>query len=97
MNKDPQWPVVRFIITATGFTKEKARELIDEIPPEKYSELFLRAHAWDRDVANRASEQFAQIIGGGSLQTLIAETAKARIPQRGLAAQGRASKRRKKA
>jgi hypothetical protein len=80
MDAKDTWPVVKFLIAATGFKRRDARKLLEEIPEEKYSRLFIMARAWDRDQAAKASEQLQSLVGETSLPTLLAATRHARNP-----------------
>lgn len=80
MDPKSTWPVVKFIIAATGFNKQNARKLLEEIPKDCYADLFLKARAWDRDAGNKASEQLSAIVGGKKLHTLTEATVNARKP-----------------
>lgn len=80
MDAKDTWPVVKFIIAATGFKRRDARKLLEEIPTEHYSRLFLEARAWDRETSNKAGAVLAQMLGGDDLKTLRDATMKARIP-----------------
>ena len=79
---DPKstWPVVKFLIAATGFRRKEARTLLNEIPRDKYAELFIKAMAWDRDTDGQASRALEQILGGMNVHTLQAATNQARLP-----------------
>jgi hypothetical protein len=45
MDAKDTWPVVKFLIAATGFKRRDARKLLEEIPEENYSRLFVMARA----------------------------------------------------
>lgn len=79
---DPKstWPVVKFLIAATGFRRKEARALLQEIPREKYSDLFIRAMAWDRDASGMASKTLETILGGERVKSLELATAQAQLP-----------------
>jgi hypothetical protein len=66
MDAKDTWPVVKFLIAATGFKRRDARKLLEEIPEENYSRLFVMARAWDRDQAAKASEQLQSLVGDTS-------------------------------
>lgn len=79
---DPKstWPVVKFLIAATGFRRREARVLLNEIPKEKYADLFMKALAWDRETDGQASRTLEQLLGGQNVHTLEAATNQARMP-----------------
>jgi hypothetical protein len=79
---DPKatWPVVKFLIAATGFRRREARALLDEIPREQYSKLFIEAMAWDRDTSGQASKTFRDILGSHPIEALDRVTERAQRP-----------------
>lgn len=74
MDAKDTWPVVKFIIAATGLRRREARQAIEKIPVERYSDLYLCARAWDRDAGMKATEQLRQILGGENLAVLAEAT-----------------------
>ena len=80
MDAKDTWPVVKFLIAGTGLKRRDVRQMLEEIPEEKYSKLFVRARNWDRDQAARASAMLSEIIGEENLPTLLAATQMARTP-----------------
>jgi hypothetical protein len=77
MDPKDTWPVVKFLIAATGFKRRDARSLLGEIPRECHADLFLRARRWDRDSSARAGEELTAILGGRNLATLAEATKRA--------------------
>lgn len=73
MDPKDTWPVVKFLIAATGFKRRDARKMLEEIPKSCHGDLFLRARRWDRDVAAKAGEELSQILGGHSNLATLAE------------------------
>lgn len=88
MDAKDTWPVVKFLIAATGFKRRDARKLLEEIPEESYSQLFVRARAWDRDQAAKASDMFSSIVGEANIPTLLDAARMARTPAAGKGADG---------
>lgn len=80
MDPKSTWPVVKFLIAATGFRRREARTLLDEIPKDKYSELFIKAMAWDRDQASTASRTLEELLAGKRVSSLEKATERARKP-----------------
>lgn len=83
MDAKDTWPVVKFLIAATGFKRRDARQLLEEIPEASYSRLFVMARAWDRDQAAKASEHLTQLVGTDNLPTLLKATKLAQQPSTG--------------
>lgn len=79
MDAKDTWPVVKFIIAATGLKRREARQAIEKIPQAKYSDLYLCARAWDRDAGMKATEQLREILGGDNLNVLAEATRRAMI------------------
>lgn len=80
MDPKDTWPVVKFLIAATGFKRRDARKMLEEIPPACHGDLFLRARRWERDTSARASEDLSVVLGGGSnLATLAEATRRAMV------------------
>jgi hypothetical protein len=80
MNAKETWPVVKFIIAATGFKRQDARKMLEEIPDDRYSRLFLMARAWDREQSQAASKALEELLGNDSLKILHDATKQARKP-----------------
>lgn len=78
---DPKstWPVVKFLIAATGFRRKEARALLEQIPHEKYADLFLRAMTWDRDTDGAASRGLEQLLTGAQVGLLAHATTQAQL------------------
>ena len=83
MDAKDTWPVVKFLIAATGFKRKDARKLLEEIPEGNYSRLFVMARAWDRDQSAKASESLQQLVGDENLPTLLHATKLAQQPSTG--------------
>ena len=79
-DKRETWPVVEFIMAATGFRTKEAREFLDQVPRERYSRLFIEAKAWERDAKSRASTSLSAIIGDVSIAMFEAATEFSRHP-----------------
>lgn len=73
MDPKDTWPVVKFLIAATGFKRRDARKMLEEIPPECHGDLFLRARRWDRDVAAKAGEELSIVLGSHSNIATLSE------------------------
>lgn len=71
MDPKDTWPVVKFIVAATGFKRRDSRKLLEELPKERYAELFLRARRWEQETASRAAAEWAEVAGGTKLPTLV--------------------------
>lgn len=80
MDAKDTWPVVKFLIAATGFKRRDARKMLEEIPEEHYSRLFVVARAWDRDQAAKASDQLSTLLGDSQVPTLMDATRLAQSP-----------------
>jgi len=80
MDAKDVWPVVRFIVAATGLKREDARRYIDEIPQEKYGSLYLASRQWERDVDQKALEMLTGIVGMSTNTVLQTAVERARIP-----------------
>lgn len=78
MDAKDTWVVVKFLIEATGLKRKDARRLLQEVPRDKYSQLFINARAWDRDASGQASKALITILGDEQLATLVEATHKAR-------------------
>lgn len=80
MDPKDTWPVVKFLIAATGFKRRDARKMLEEIPPHCHGDLFLRARRWERDTAAKASEDLSTVLGGeANLATLAEATRRAMV------------------
>lgn len=78
MDPKDTWPVVKFLVAATGLKRRDARKMLEEIPKACHGDLFLRARRWDRDVASKASEELTVVLGDkANLPTLIEATRRA--------------------
>lgn len=80
MDAKDVWVVTKFIVSATGLKRRDARKLLDEIPGEHYSQLFLMARGWERDAASRASQKLEDLLGNQSLDTLKQATQLSKTP-----------------
>lgn len=80
MNAKDTWPVVKFIVAATGFNRQDARTLLEQLPKECHSQLYLRARAWDRDSSAKATEGLEAIVGTTKLGMLAEATQGAITP-----------------
>ena len=79
---DPKvtWPVVKFLIAATGFGRSQARHMLQEIPPDLYSRLFMEALTWDRETSGQASKALRDMLGVQRLDALQSATIRAQKP-----------------
>lgn len=93
-NPKATWPVVRFVLTAMGegWTKKDARGLLDEIPPERYTELLLRARHWNQEMESKALAELTTVIGKDSLSTIVDIVQSSKTPAHLLDKQRRESK-----
>ena len=80
MDAKATWPVVKFIIAGTRLKKQDARALLDQIPVERYADLYLRATTWDRDCAAKAGRGLSEILMGLNLGVLTEAARQARFP-----------------
>lgn len=82
MDPKDTWPVVKFIIAATGLKREDARQYLDEIPKEKYPQLYLTCRKWERDTDQQASALFSELVGDGAIVSSVLTTAveRSRVP-----------------
>ncbi len=77
MDAKDTWPVVKFLIAATGLKRRDARRMLTEVSRERWSQLFIQARAWDRDQAAIASKALAGLLGDEQLATLVEATRRA--------------------
>lgn len=80
MDAKDVWPVVRFIVAATGLKREDARKYIDEIPQEKYGSLYLASRQWERDADQKALELLTGLVGSSPNTVLQGAVERARMP-----------------
>jgi hypothetical protein len=81
MDAKERWPLVKFLVAATGLSRQDARTMIDEMDEAKMSKVWLDAQLWDHDSDKRAVEMLSVILGADGLATLIRATKAARHPQ----------------
>jgi hypothetical protein len=96
MDAKERWPVVKFLVAATGLNRRDARAMIDEIPEEKWSKLWIEAQVWNRDTDRRASETLSTVLGDERLNTLVKATRLAQQPAGAEAAEAPPPKKRRK-
>lgn len=83
MDTKDTWPVVKFIIAATGFKRRDARKLLGEISTDHYSRLYLEARKWDQEALQKASASLSGLLGDDTLRTLRDATKLAQVPSGG--------------
>ena len=80
MDHKDVWVVTKFIVSATGLKRRDARKILDEIPGDRLSRLFLMARGWERDASQQASRQLETLLGNDSLATLTEAAELSKIP-----------------
>jgi hypothetical protein len=81
MDPKDTWPVVKFIVAAVGLKRDDARQYLDEIPAEKYPQLYLACRKWERDTEKMAADLFTEIIGSDvRSQVLTTAVERSRMP-----------------
>jgi hypothetical protein len=80
MDAKDVWVVAKFLVAATGLKRRDARRMLDEIPPDRYSRLFLMARGWERDSSQQASRQLEDLLGNDTLGILREATQLAKTP-----------------
>jgi hypothetical protein len=84
---DPKstWPIIEFLIAGTGLKNRDARIVLNQIPPDRYTKLFMEAAAWKRDTCGQASKTLRELIGEyqvPSLSAVVTEGAQEPTPRK---------------
>jgi hypothetical protein len=80
MDAKDTWPVVKFLVAATGLKTRDARKMLGEMPSDRFSQLFIQARAWDRNSSAQASTALHELLGSQQLSTLVDATRHAQLP-----------------
>lgn len=80
MDAKDTWPVIKFLVSATGLKKRDARKMLQEIPEDRYGQLFIQSRAWDREMLLDASKRLGIILGEANVATLVEATKLAQVP-----------------
>lgn len=89
------WPIVEFIVAATGLGPKDARRVLETVPEDRYTAIFIETNVWKTEAKNRAAVAFQKILGDQHIDVLTEGTQRATAAE--VVADRKPRQRRKKA
>jgi hypothetical protein len=68
------YPVVEFIVAATGLGPKAARKLLGDVPEDRYGQIFMATNMWKAETRSKAAQEFQRVLGDVPLNMLIEAT-----------------------